>query len=253
MLKLDTPLHTVTFDCWDTLIFQPDPPASGARRAATLARMLVDARHPVSEESAANALDEGWARHYQTWRSGGSSGAPEIVDFALASLGVADQRLAAKIASTIQEIALTEEILVVDGAREALEWLAERGVRRALICDTGFTPGRVVRKLLERTGLRELLEALIFSDEVGVPKPHARMFYAALEALGSSAEGAVHVGDLRSTDIAGARAVGMNSVRLRWRHDDSEDLPDGDAVADSHAHLLEILGFRADDRSRRPG
>ncbi len=253
MLKLDTPLHTVTFDCWETLIFQPDPPASGARRAATLARMVRDAGHAVSEVSAANALEEGWARHYRTWRSGGSSGAPEIVAFALASLGVTDPSLPGKIASTIQEVALTEDIQLVDGARQTLEWLAERGIRRALICDTGFTPGRVVRKLLERVGLRELLEALIFSDEVGVPKPDTRIFHAALEVLGSRPAGAVHVGDLRSTDIAGARAVGMSSVRLRWRHDDNEDLPDGDAVADSHAHLLEILGFRANDRSRRPG
>ncbi len=242
MLKLDTPLHTVTFDCWETLIFQPDPPASGARRASLLARMVRDAGHAVSEASATNALDDGWARHHQTWRSGGSSGAPEIVAFALASLGVADRGLAEKIASAIQEVALGEDILVVDGARQSLEWLAERGIRRALICDTGFTPGPVVAKLLERMGLRDLLETLIFSDEVGVPKPDARMFHAALKALGSRPAGAVHVGDLRSTDIAGARAVGMSSVRLRWRHDDSEDLPDGDAVADSHAHLLEILG-----------
>ncbi len=253
MLKLDTPLHTVTFDCWETLIFQPDPPASGARRAAMLARMVRDAGHAVSEVSAANALEEGWARHYRTWRSGGSSGAPEIVAFALASLGVTDQNLPGKIASAIQEVALTEDIQLVDGARQTLVWLAERGIRRALFCDSGFTPGRVVRQLLERVGLRELLEALIFSDEVGVPKPDTRIFHAALDVLGSRPAGAVHVGDLRSTDIAGARAVGMSSVRLRWRHDDNEDLPDGDAVADSHAHLLEILGFRADDLSRRPG
>ena len=252
-MKLETPLHTVTFDCWDTLIFQPDPPASGARRAAALARMLRDAGHTVSEAGAANALDRGWARHYRTWRSGGSSGAPEIVAFALDSLGVADPSLPQKIASAIQEIALAEDILVLDGARQTLEWLEEEGIRRALICDTGFTPGRVVRQLLEQVGLRDLLEVLIFSDEVGVPKPDPRMFHAALEALGSQPAGAVHVGDLRGTDIAGARAIGMSSVRLRWRHDDNEDLPDGDAVADSHAHLLEILGFTADDRSRRPG
>ena len=131
----------------------------------------------------------------------------------------------------------------LDGARETLARLRERGTRLALICDTGFTPGRVVRELLDRHGLLEPLEVLAFSNEVGVPKPHPQMFRAALEGLDVEAPGAVHVGDLRQTDVAGAVAAGMASVRIRWCHDDAADLPEADAVADSHPHLLEILGI----------
>ena len=39
-----------------------------------------------------------------------------------------------------------------------------------------------------------------------------------------------------------ARDAGMATVRIRHRHDDASDLPEADAVADTHAHLLEILG-----------
>jgi putative hydrolase of the HAD superfamily len=99
----------------------------------------------------------------------------------------------------------------------------------------------VVRQLLDRAGLLEFLEVQIFSDEIGVPKPHERVFRAALDPLGVPTEHAVHVGDLRRTDIAGARAVGMGSVRIRFQHDDASGFPEADAVADSHAHLLEIL------------
>jgi hypothetical protein len=35
----------------------------------------------------------------------------------------------------------------------------------------------------------------------------------------------------------------MATVRIRGHHDDVSDLPDADAVADSHGHLLEILGL----------
>ena len=240
-MKLDRPIHTVTFDCWETLIFQPNPQAASIRRAETFSQILCERGHEVSAERAAVALDAGWQCHYQTWRRGASSGAPEIVAFALEHLDIRDGGLTAEAVTAVQETALGDEVLVLDGARETLERLAERGIHRALICDTGFTPGRVVSQLLDRLDLRNLLQATVFSDEVGVPKPDARMFRAALTALGSEAAGAVHVGDLRSTDIAGARAMGMGSIRLRWRHDDSEDLPDGDEVADSHAHLLEIL------------
>ena len=136
---------------------------------------------------------------------------------------------------------LYEETRSLEGARATLERLRERGIRRALVCDTGFSPGRVVRHLLDRNGLLELLEVQIFSDEAGVPKPHPSLFRAALEPLGVEPPSAVHVGDLRRTDVAGGRGVGMGTVRIRDHYDDTTDHPEADAVADSHAHLRRIL------------
>jgi putative hydrolase of the HAD superfamily len=100
----------------------------------------------------------------------------------------------------------------------------------------------VVRRHLERVGLLEPLNAQIFSDEVGVPKPHARIFRATLDALGVRPEETVHVGDLLKNDVGGARALGMRSVRIRSSHDDREALPEADGVADSHAALQRLLG-----------
>jgi putative hydrolase of the HAD superfamily len=81
-----------------------------------------------------------------------------------------------------------------------------------------------------------------FSDEVGVPKPDAAIFRAALDALGVPPEKALHVGDLRRTDVAGARDLAMRSVRIRASHDDLSPLPDADFVVDSHAVLRRLLG-----------
>ena len=53
------------------------------------------------------------------------------------------------------------------------------------------------------------------------------------------------MGDLRRTDVAGARALGMTSVRIRARHDDVTDLPEADHVVQSHAELLALLGLGA--------
>jgi len=126
---------------------------------------------------------------------------------------------------------------------ETVERLRGAGVACALICDTGLTPGHVVRQHLLRLGLLRGLRAQIFSDEVGVPKPDARMFRAALAALGCPAREALHVGDLRRTDVAGARGVGMGSVRIRAVHDDGTDLPEADHVVASHRELRELLGI----------
>lgn len=40
------------------------------------------------------------------------------------------------------------------------------------------------------------------------------------------------------------RGFGMGTVRLRAVHDDRSEHPEADAVADSHAQLLELLGER---------
>jgi FMN phosphatase YigB (HAD superfamily) len=63
---------------------------------------------------------------------------------------------------------------------------------------------------------------MVFSDELGVCKPHPQAFHSALSELGVPARAAVHVGDLRRSDVAGARAAGMGSVRFRGQHDDHE-------------------------------
>jgi FMN phosphatase YigB (HAD superfamily) len=50
-----------------------------------------------------------------------------------------------------------------------------------------------------------------------------------------------HVGDLRRTDVAGARGVGMASVRLSAAYDDAAALPEADHVAGSHAELRRLF------------
>ena len=103
-----------------------------------------------------------------------------------------------------------------------LRRLEKAGVRRALICDTGLTPGRVVRKHLEHLGLLALLEVQIFSDEIGAPKPNARLFRAALEALETPPGEALHVGDSLRADIGGAAPLGIRTVWITRRIPNSE-------------------------------
>jgi FMN phosphatase YigB (HAD superfamily) len=59
--------------------------------------------------------------------------------------------------------------------------------------------------------------------------------------LGVPPARALHVGDLRRTDVAGARGMGMGSIRIRAAFDDASPEPDADHVADSHAHLCLLL------------
>lgn len=238
----------MTFDCWGTLIREVDPNDAWQLRLIALGRSSrhLNGRDNGDPTSAAvaEALEAAWQKHVALWQRGEACGALEIARGSLEALGANDPTRVEGLAREFAEAALECRIESLDGARETLRILARAGIRRALVCDTGFSPGRVVRRLLDREGLLDDLEFLVFSDEIGVPKPDARAFGTALEALGVPASDAVHVGDLRRTDVAGARAAGLASIRIRAANDDTSDLAEADRVADSHEHLCRLLGVR---------
>ncbi|MDJ0848534.1 MAG: HAD family hydrolase [Myxococcota bacterium] len=234
-------LRAVTFDCWGTLLYDPDPMRAFGPRVEAVAAIAASAGKRVGVDEAQSALDTAWQRHIQLWEHGRASGAPEIAGWALEALGLHEPAAAADLATKLTEASLRSEVLPLDGAREALERIADAGLRRALVCDTGLSPGPVVREFLARAGLLDWLEVCVFSDEQGVPKPDPSVFHAALEHLETTPDEAAHVGDLRRTDVAGARSVGMRAIRIRWHHDDQSEHPEADAVVDSHDHLLEVL------------
>jgi FMN phosphatase YigB (HAD superfamily) len=254
-------LHTVTFDCWSTLIYEAPGQAGSALRARRLAGLIG-----ADDAAVTKAVAAAWRQHQASWHQQVVFAGPHVLQHTLEALGI---QLPApevhRVLTEIEEDVLARTIVPIDGAGDLLARLRAAGVRTALICDTGFSPGRVVRQLLGRVGLLDHLEVTVFSDELGVPKPHPRAFASALEALGVEARGAVHIGDLRRSDVAGARAAGMASVRFRGHHDDSEsgasaaanlidcaaagcnpacDRPEADLVVDTYPALGELLAPR---------
>jgi putative hydrolase of the HAD superfamily len=233
----------VTFDCWNTLLREHDWREAHRRRVDGLLHAARESGARVSTEQAEQAFDQAWKRHIELWEQGEASGARHVADWAMHELGARTHGASFELLVAHFEHASHSSVVVpVRGAVETIEALTRCGVPCALICDTGLTPGSRVRELLRDVGLLDRLEALIFSDEVGVPKPHARMFHAALGALGVEASDAVHVGDLRRADVAGGRAVGMGTIRIRDHHDDRSEHPEADLVAHTHAHLRRLLG-----------
>jgi putative hydrolase of the HAD superfamily len=220
----------------------------------------------VSEERAKDAIALAWREHQVRWHRGEAFTAEHMVRHALRLLEVdLAEEATSELTTVLESEALNHGVRALPGAREALDALAQAGIRRALVCDTGFSPGRIVRELLSRAGVADLLEAFVFSDEVGAPKPHSKPFETALAALGARPHEAAHVGDLRRSDVAGARAMGMRTIRLTLAHDDSDasvganagvidcatagcapvcSRPEADTVAPSYADVMAALGVR---------
>ena len=78
-------------------------------------------------------------------------------------------------------------------------------------------PVEMQRNKVEALGLRRLVDEVIYAVEHGgVGKPDAAPFLAALDRLDVEVDRAVHVGDDPERDVAGGRAVGLKTVRVRW-------------------------------------
>jgi putative hydrolase of the HAD superfamily len=125
---------------------------------------------------------------------------------------------------------------LIDGAGEAVQRLAQR-YRLGVISDSGLSIGNTLRQFLKRDGILDCFTCTTFSDEVGVSKPHTRIFQITLDRLGARPIEAVHVGDLTHSDIAGAKAIGMLAVRLTANYDDANRSVGPDAIVKSYAEF----------------
>jgi len=130
--------------------------------------------------------------------------------------------------------------VLTDGAAETVQRLAQR-YKLGVISDSGLSTGRTLRHFLKRDSLLDCFTCTTFSDETGVSKPHARIFQIALDRLGAQPHEAVHLGDLTHSDIAGAKAIGMQAVRLTANYDDTNRSIEPDAVVQSYAEFEEWL------------
>src|ERR671914_2474937 len=229
-------IRAVTYDCWGTLLKDHDWEGAMDIRLSALRRFL-----DLDESDARGLLEEAWARHDEAWKQVETFGPGRMAAYCLEAKGIFDDDAIGELTREFEEASIQSGVDAVDGAAETLQALADAGIRRGLVCDTGFTPGRVVRGILEEKGLLQYLEVLCFSDEVGVPKPGNEIFAKALAELGARPPEAVHIGDLKRTDIAGARDIGMHAVRFRGVHDDRSDFNDADIVIDRHEELLQAI------------
>jgi putative hydrolase of the HAD superfamily len=69
-----------------------------------------------------------------------------------------------------------------------------------------------VRQAFHRLGLSALVDVVVDSGEEGVEKPDPRLFEIALARVGSTADRALHAGDIYHVDVVGARSAGLDAI-----------------------------------------
>lgn len=118
-----------------------------------------------------------------------------------------------------QKMAFNGDVLsakMIPGAYEMLTGLKRDGYRIALVAD-----GRSAsfHNIFRELGLLHIFDAWIISQEVGAEKPDARMFEAAMDAMGLTRDDLpriVMIGNNIQRDVLGANRMGICSILLDY-------------------------------------
>lgn len=234
-------IEAVTFDFWNTIARVPTGAMTEARQRG-ISAALRSSEIEVEADLMLDALRQVGLDWERAWAQGRHLPPHEAAADLVRHLGVegaAREMVAEAFLGAGREV----ELELAPGIGPALEALTEREVQLGIVCDVGFSGGELLRELLEAEGLLRHFSGWAFSDEVGHYKPAPEIFEAALAALGAEPGAAMHVGDLRRTDVAGAAAHGMRTVRYRGMNDEGEDDsgPEAEFVLDSHAELVDLV------------
>jgi putative hydrolase of the HAD superfamily len=236
-------LEAVCFDYWNTLVHEDGTFAALRRKA--WAERLGAAGVAVADHELDVAFEGAWRRFSAAWEANRQYVAADAARDLLAELGVEDPdgSLRAQLLEELHAVSEDAPLNLTPGIEACLRRLKHAGLRLGIVCDVGMTPSPVLRSHLERRGLLELFDHWSFSDEVGWYKPAPEIFRHALDGLGGiDPARAAHVGDLRRTDVAGAKAMGMLAVRYAGVSDDDSEGPEADVVVADHADLPAALG-----------
>ncbi len=105
---------------------------------------------------------------------------------------------------------------LIPGAADVVRELKRQGYPLALVADG---PVATFTNILTQHSLYDCFDAFAISEQVGVEKPHPRMFIHALDQLDirhADYGRVMMVGNNLARDVKGANALGLISVWLDW-------------------------------------
>jgi putative hydrolase of the HAD superfamily len=237
-------IAAVTFDFWNTLAAEP---AAGSMREARQAAVVAACETHglgLSGEQVEAAVAEVVRTREASWEEGRHMSPDEGAARLVAALG-AHPGAGEAITDAFLAAGRGAELELAPAIGATLERLRGEGLALGIVCDAGFTGGAILREFLDSVGLLGHFSGWGFSDEVGAYKPAPEIFESALAMLGAEPSAAVHIGDLRRTDVAGSRAIGMRSVRYRGLLDDPDPGAEADFVIDDHRDLPALVAAMA--------
>jgi putative hydrolase of the HAD superfamily len=241
-------LQAITIDFWNTLYDSSGGDGRNADRYETILRNAVRIGASIEADALKAAQKDAWEHFNVVWRTEQRTPSTRsMVEFFWQRLAIpADEQAIQEVTFAFEEGILKHPPVLLAGAKEALQELSQK-YYIALISDTAFSPGRVLKRVMENDGIAECFTMFSFSDETGVSKPHTRAYDVALSKITCNPHECLHIGDIERTDIAGAKSFGMKAILFAGdpharMNDEYKDTPtQADMRAESWSEVMELL------------
>ncbi len=214
-------IDTITFDLWNTLLSNTpqDNQKYGIKRVEKISKILRQNGQKINSDHLIDAYHNGFEKCKETWRRNLDLSTEEQLKIMFdllndEKLKNIPQKLMLHLVEAFVSPILEDPPDLIDGAEEILTQVKKKGYKVGLICNTGTTPGKTIKVLLERFGMTKYFDVTTFSNELKIRKPDPRIFLYTLSQLKSQPQSSAHVGDLTDVDVWGAENVGMVSVHF---------------------------------------
>ena len=144
-----------------------------------------------------------------------------LFDEAFRAIGLTLPPAVLRAIAELDHAAYRASLVLPDETRAVLEELRGRGLRLGFVSNAHYLP-ELMREDFSNLGLAPLLDAGVFSAEIGTRKPDPRIFHHVLGELGVAPAEAIHVGDRVRDDVGGAIRAGMRGGVLthQWRQEE---------------------------------
>ena len=224
------PLHGIracVFDAYGTLF-------DVAAAARTCSGELGEKSSALSSLWREKQLQYTWlralqGRHADFWQVTG-----EALDFALETLQIGGHGLRERLLDLYLTLGAFPEV------RDTLTRLKQAGMRTAILSNGSR---QMLKAAVEGAQIPHLLDAVLSVEEVGIYKPHPRVYQLAVERLGLEA-GAIAFQSSNAWDAWAASAFGMRVVWCNRYEQRPEKLPGRpDREIRSLAELPALLGL----------
>jgi putative hydrolase of the HAD superfamily len=207
-------IRLITFDFWNTLFIDRDEEIRSEMRKSFALERLHPYKPELNKDEVDQAFEAAQEEFEQQWTRFTASRMDAYVTTICRTLKIeVEPHDHKEIVDFFETVLLKHQPVLVPNAAEAVE-IAKSRMKVGLVCDTGFSPGTTLRKIMHDNGIGSYFDSFSFSNETGYLKPRIETFSRVLNDLGIRPEEAVHIGDLEHTDIAGAKRMGMKAIKF---------------------------------------
>lgn len=225
----------ITIDFWNTIFDSSGNLERNKLRLKKLIEVTDGLGYMIKQDELDKSLKKSWEYFNNVWIN--ESRTPNSVDmikFLWKELNLEHNDSAIEELSTyFSKSILLKRPNIIEGAKEVISEL-NKDYYLAIISDTGFSGGSVLRVLLEDAGIFDYFTAFSFSDETQVAKPNKLAFQKIFHEINISPDKSIHIGDIERTDIVGAKSYGMKAIKfvgdetslMEKRSDDDASLAD---------------------------